>query len=104
MVWPGPSSRASRIAPAMLMPDEPPSSRPSAIGEVEDDRQRLLVRDLVGEVDRRAFEIGGDPALARCPSVIDEPDALRARLGVIGIERGAHRVGERDFDRRGCAP
>ena len=32
--------------------------------EVEDDRQRLLVGDLVGDVDRRAFEIGGDAALA----------------------------------------
>ena len=32
--------------------------------QVEDDRQRLLVGDLVGVVDRRAFEIGGDAALA----------------------------------------
>ena len=30
MVWPGPSSRASRIAPAMLMPVEPPRHRPSS--------------------------------------------------------------------------
>ena len=30
MVWPGPRSRASRIAPAMLMPDEPPRQSPSS--------------------------------------------------------------------------
>ena len=50
MVWPGPSSRASRIAPAMLMPVEPPRHSPSSCDQVEDDRQRLLVGDLAGEV------------------------------------------------------
>jgi len=30
MVWPGPSSLASRMAPAMLMPVEPPRQRPSS--------------------------------------------------------------------------
>ena len=34
------------------------------LGQVEDDRQRLFVGDLIGEIDRRALEIGGDAALA----------------------------------------
>ena len=29
MVWPGPISRASRMAPAILMPDDPPRQSPS---------------------------------------------------------------------------
>ena len=32
--------------------------------QVEHDRQRFLVGDLVGVVDRRALEVGGDAALA----------------------------------------
>ena len=36
-------------------------------GEIEDDRQRFLVGDLVGEIDRRIDEIGGDRGPGRCP-------------------------------------
>ena len=32
--------------------------------KIEDDGQHLFVGDLIGIVDRRAFQIGGDAALA----------------------------------------
>ena len=46
------------------MPVEPPRHSPSSCDQVEDDRQRFLVGDLVGDVGRETFEIGGDAALA----------------------------------------
>ena len=99
MVWPGPSSRASRMAPAMLMPVEPPRHRPSSCDQVEDDRQRFLVGDLEGEVRREAFEIGGDAAL---PDAFGDRAALGLQLafGVEAVERRAQRIGERDLDVR----
>ena len=33
------------------------------------------------------------------PSVIDEPSVFEHARGVIGIERGAGRIGQRDLDR-----
>ena len=97
MVWPGPSSRARRIAPATLMPVEPPRHEALVLEQVEDDRQRLVVRDLEGAVDRRAFEIGGDAALA---DAFGDRGAFGLELAgrVVGVERRAHRIGERDLD------
>ncbi len=97
MVWPGPSSRARRIAPAMLTPRGAADQQAFLDGEIEHDRQRLLVRNLVGEVDRRAFEIGGHAALA--DALGDRrAGALQFAGRIIGIERRPHRVGERDLD------
>ena len=97
MVWPGPSSLARRIAPATLMPVEQPRHRPSLEQQVEDDRQRLLVGDLIGEVDRRVFEILGDAALA---DAFGDRAAFGLELAVlvVMVERGAHRIGQRDLD------
>ena len=98
MVWPGPSSLARRTAPAMLMPDEPPRHRPFVLEQVEDDRHRFLVGNLIGDVDRRAFEIFGDAALA--DAFGDRGAFGFQRAGrVIAVERGAHRIGERDAHR-----
>ena len=67
--------------------------------EIEHDRQRLLVGDLVGEIDGRAFQVGGDPALAN--SLGDRgARALQFAGRVEGIERSAQRIGERDLDAR----
>ena len=103
MVWPGPSSRASRIAPAMLMPVEPPRHRPSSWTRSKTIGKRLLIRNLVGEIGREAFEIGGDAALAdafgdRAPSAFSSP------FGVEAVERRAQRIGERDLDVRVASP
>ncbi len=64
MVLPGPRSRASRIAPATLIAEEPPSSSPSCCGEIEQDRQGFLVGDLIGDINGRINQIGGNAALA----------------------------------------
>ena len=60
MAWPGPSSFASRIAPATLMPVEPPRHRPSCSMQIEDDRHRLLVGNQIGLVDLDVFDDRGD--------------------------------------------
>ena len=64
MVWPGPSSFARRTAPATLMPEEPPRQQPFVFEQVEDDRHRFFVGDLIGDIDRGTFQILGDAALA----------------------------------------
>jgi hypothetical protein len=46
---------ASRIAPAMLMPVEPPTAKPLLLHQVKDDRQRLLVGNLEGEIGRETL-------------------------------------------------
>src|SRR5580693_6967695 len=63
--------------------------------QVENNRYRLRIGNLVGDVDRRIFEIPGDAALA---DALGDRGALRLqRTGrVIAVERGAHRIGERD--------
>ena len=93
MVWPGPSSLAALIAPTMLMPVEPPRISPSSMHEVEQHRQHLLVGDLEPAVERRAFEIGGDAALA---DAFGDRVALGLQLAVrvIVVDRRAHRIGE----------
>ena len=103
MVLPGPRSRASRIAPATLIAEEPPSSKPSCCGQIEQDRQGLLVGDLIGDINGRIDQIGGDAALA---DALGDRRARGFQLagGIIGIKRRAHRIGQRDFDRRTCAP
>src|SRR5271166_6774450 len=99
MVWPGPSSRASRIAPATLMPEEPPRHSPFVLDQIEHDGDRLLVGDLKGDVDGRAFEIPGDAALAD-PFGDRGPLRLEHAGGVIAIERRAFRIGKADLDHR----
>ena len=103
MVWPGPSSRARRIAPATLMPDDRPEAQPLMLEQVEQHRHRFVVGDVEGGVDRQALEVGGDPALA---------DALGDRAA-LGLElaascsscRARRRAGRRGRSpRRACAP
>ena len=70
--------------------------------EVEDDRQRLLVGDLVGDVDRDAFEVGGDAALA---DALGDRGALGLELArrVLAVERAP--IGSASpIGRPGCAP
>ena len=83
----------------MLTPDEPPSKQTFVRHEVEDDRHRLVVGNLIGEVDRRAFQVGGDPAL---PDSLGDRGAGHLEFAgrVVGIERRARRIGERDLDVR----
>ena len=64
MVWPGPSSRARRIAPAMLMPVEPPRHRPSSSSRSKTIGSASSSGMQEGDVEREAFEVGGDAALA----------------------------------------
>ena len=103
MVCPGPSSRASRIAPATLMPDEPPRHRPSSCEQIEDDRQRFLVRDLEGHVDRRALEVRGDAALADAlgDRASPRPSARRSCSSCRAPRPSDRRARSR---RSGCAP
>ncbi len=56
----------------MLMPDRTAEAEAFSFHQIEDDRQRLAVRNAIGEVRREAFEI----AVMRpwpMPSVMDEP-------------------------------
>ena len=96
IVRPGPSSRASRMAPAMLIPTSR-RAQSFLFDEVEDEAQRLLVRNAVGEIDRRGLEIGGD---ARLADALGDRGAfaLENATGVIGVERRAIGVGQRDLD------
>src|SRR5271166_6175990 len=68
-------------------------------GEIEDDRQRLFVGDLIGEVDRGALKIGGNSALA---DALGDRGAAGFRFagGVIKIKSRAGGIGESDFDVR----
>ena len=67
--------------------------------QIEDDRQRLLVGNLVGEIDRRAFQVGGDPVLAN--ALGDRgAGALEFAGRIKRVERGSQRVGDRDLDVR----
>ena len=65
--------------------------------QIEHDRQRLLVGDLVGEINRRAFKIGGDPVLADALGD-GGARALEFARGVERVQRRAQRVSERDLD------
>src|SRR6476620_10574662 len=65
--------------------------------EVKYDRQRLGIWDLIGLVDHRTFEIGGDAALTdpfgNRASFRFEPSVL-----IIIVEGRAHRIGDADGD------
>ena len=72
-------------------------AQPFLAQQIEDDRQRLGVGDLVGLVDHRTFEIGGDAALA---DAFGDRASFRLELAVLVVivERRAHRIGEADGD------
>src|SRR5262249_54612228 len=55
----GESDSARHIDPA-----RPAKAKPFLAQEVEDDGQRLGIRDLIGLVDLRPFQVGGDATLA----------------------------------------
>src|ERR1700722_5185796 len=67
------------------------------LDQVEQDGQGLLVADLVGHVDRRALEVGGDAAVG---DAFGDRVAFGLELALDEpvVERRAHRVGERDLD------
>ena len=97
MVWPGPSSRASRIAPAMLMPVEPPTQSPSS----------WIRSKTIGSASSSGIwkeKSGVNPSrlavMRPCPmpSVIELPSDFRFAAGVEAVERRAQRIGERDLD------
>ena len=60
-------------------------------------RSASVVRNAVGEIDRRGLEIGGD---ARLADALGDRGALALEnaAGVIGVERRAIGVGQRDLD------
>src|SRR5271165_185855 len=65
--------------------------------EIEDNRQRFVIRDLIGEIDWRALEVGRDAALAD-PLGYRGARTLEFAGRVVRIECGAHGIGERDLD------
>ncbi|MNC94438.1 hypothetical protein D3C83_112900 [compost metagenome] len=76
MVCPGPRSLASRIAPATLMPDEPPRQRPSCLR-----RSKMIGRASVSGI-WKASSIGAPSKFLvmrpwPMPSVIELPSAFR---------------------------
>ena len=102
MVRPGPVARHAD-GPGDVDPRRDAHAEPFLGQQIEDDRQRLGVGDIVGHVDRQPFEIGGDPAL---------PDAFRNRrafrfqraMGVVVVERGPVRVRQPDPHARVARP
>ena len=68
--------------------------------QIEDDRQRLLVGDLI----RRRSGLKPSRFLVMrpwpMPSVIEVPSAFSSPVRVVAVERGAERIGERDLDVR----
>src|SRR5690606_1246473 len=72
-------------------------AKPLLLNEIEDDRQRLLIRDLVGEIGRETVEIGGDTPL---PYAFGDRSALGIELAgrIIAVKCGAQRIGQRDPD------
>ena len=70
--WPGPEFLRQTDRPATLMPRDRRAR--ALVLQFEDDLDRLDVEDLVAEVGREAFQIGGDAAWPM-PSVIEEPAA-----------------------------
>ena len=67
------------------------------LDQVEDDPQRFVVGDAVGEIDRGRLEIAGDARLAD-PFGDRGAFALQHAARVIGVERSAERIGEGDLD------
>ena len=98
MVWPGPSSLASLIAPAMLMPVEPPRHMPSSctrsktIGSAS---SSAICQEKSGVKSSRLAVMRPWPM----PSVIEVPFGLQHAFRVEAEERRAQRIGERDLHR-----
>ncbi len=97
MVFPGPSLRARRIAPATLTPDERPRLRPSSLSSANATARLSEIGDEERFVDLQALEVRGDAALA---DAFGDRAALGLELAgrVVTVERGARHVGERDDD------
>ena len=64
MVWPGPSSWPGGWRAGDIDAGRAAEAKAFVLEQIEDDRHGLLVGNLKGDVDRHAFEIGGDAALA----------------------------------------
>ena len=64
MVWPGPRFCASRMASATLIRGGAAEKQAFHFGEIEENLQRLFVRNLESEINGSINEIGGDAALA----------------------------------------
>ena len=96
MVWPGPELARQPDRAGDVDAGRAAEAQALLLDQVEDDRQRLLVGDLPGEVGREAFEIGGDAAL---PDAFGDRAAfgLEHAVGVEAVERRAQRIGERDL-------
>src|SRR5439155_5376226 len=74
-------------------------TRPLLAQQIEEHRQRLVVRDAVGIGYRRTVQVARDAALA---DAFHDGAALGAQLAVLDVvvHRGAHRVGRRDHHTR----
>ena len=99
MVWPGP--RSLRHADRARDIDAARSAEAQAfvLEQLENQRQRFLVRYLVGVIDRRVFEIGRHAALT---DAFGDRVALHLQLAGLdpGIDRSTHRIGGGDLDVR----
>ena len=71
--------------------------------QIEQDRQRLFVGDLVGVIDRRPFEISRDPPLT---DTLDDRRTFGLQHAGLdpAVDRGASRIGDRDADYPDCGP
>jgi hypothetical protein len=97
MVWPGPISFAMPDRAGDVDAGRAAHHHAFLLRQGEDDLQRLVVVNPIGEIGREAFQIGGDAALA---DPLGDRGAFRLELAgrVEGIERGAHRIGDADLD------
>ena len=64
MVWPGPMSLRHADGAGDIDAGRAAHAQALMLQQIEDDGQGFLVGNLIGVVDRRAFQIGGDAALA----------------------------------------
>src|SRR5208283_5462308 len=86
--------RASDVDPGRAAEQQPLLDH-----EIEDDRQRLFVRNLAREVDRPALEAGGHPALS--DALVDAgAGTFEFARRVVRVERRPHWIGESDENAR----
>ena len=99
MVCPGPRSLRHADRAGDIDAGRAAHAQAFMFQQIEDDGQGFLVGNLIGVVDRRAFEIGGDAALA---DAFGDRGALRFQFAGLdpGIDRGAQRIGGGDADLR----
>ena len=64
MVCPGPIASAIRIAPATLMPEDPPKHKPSSVSRLNTIGSISLSVIRKGKIDFKSFQIGSNPPLA----------------------------------------